>query len=115
MAQMNEAADGWHRRDLEDSENGQAAYTTSDSDAQGFFTSPYGLALAQFDWGHPYELQTEWLVSQGVSFEALLKPWPIGATRVRFEGGYFVPSGYARTARAWSLSMSSAPVKYCAV
>jgi hypothetical protein len=53
--------------------------------------SPHAIALAQFDWGHPNELQTQWLTSKGVDFEALLKPWPIGATRVRFEDGYFIP------------------------
>ena len=29
------------------------------------------LALKQFDWGHPNELQVQWLTSQGVSFDAL--------------------------------------------
>jgi hypothetical protein len=42
----------------------------------------YGLALDQFQWGYPNELQTQWLVSQGVSFDALLQPWPFGAVSI---------------------------------
>jgi hypothetical protein len=49
----------------------------------------YGLALQQFDWGHPTEAETSWLVRQGVFFEALLKPWPIGATNAEITGTSF--------------------------
>jgi hypothetical protein len=55
------------------------------------FASPYGFALEQFDWGHPTEAETSWLVRQGISLEALLKPWPIGATNVDVSRGAFVP------------------------
>ena len=49
----------------------------------------YQLALDQFDWGHPNELQIQWLTSRGVGFNALWSPWPIGATRVAFDGDRF--------------------------
>jgi hypothetical protein len=71
-------------------------------DLQSFDTKPefdpqanYALALDQFDWGHPNELQTQWLVSRGVGLEALLKPWPVGATRVSFNGDWFDPDPHA--------------------
>ena len=49
------------------------------------------IALDQFYWGHPNELQTQWLTAQGVSLNSLLCPWPIGATTLRFDGDRFEP------------------------
>jgi hypothetical protein len=43
----------------------------------------YGIALQQFDWGHPTEAETRWLVRQGVSFETPLKPRPL--RRITFD------------------------------
>lgn len=86
-----EARNGGNRPSLGNQKDRPELDATADSASQVPFASPYGIALMQFDWGHPNELQTRWLTSKGVSFEALLKPWPIGATRVRFENGYFTP------------------------
>ena len=32
---------------------------------QGFFNSPYGMALEQIEWGLPSELQSQWLIGAG--------------------------------------------------
>ena len=49
-----------------------------------------GLALDQFEWGHPSEFETAWLAKRGVSFKSLMGDWPIGATNATFDGhGHF--------------------------
>jgi hypothetical protein len=55
------------------------------------FRPDYGLALMQFDWGHPSTLQLQYLAGRGVSYNALLLPWPVGAIQARFDGDYFIP------------------------
>ena len=72
------------------------------------------LALKQFDWGHPNELQTQWLVSQDVSFNALLKPWPIGAARVAFDGDRFELDPKGRHALTFVCFDRDEPIDVCA-
>jgi hypothetical protein len=60
----------------------EASWTNQISKPREPFQSGYGLALEQFDWGHPNKLQTQWLHSKGVGLKAMLWPWPAGATRV---------------------------------
>lgn len=50
-----------------------------------------GIALDQFDWGHPSEFEIKWLTKREVSLKALLGDWPIGATNAAFDNhGHFV-------------------------
>ena len=79
------------------------------------FQSAYGLALEQFDWGYPNKLQTQWLHSQGVkSLKALLSPWPVGATRVTFDGDYFDPDPCGVNALTFVCFDRGEPIDVCA-
>ncbi len=72
------------------------------------------LALKQFDWGHPNALQVQWLTSQGVSFDALLHPWPIGATRIRFDEGRFDIDAKGKDALTFVCFDGDEPIDICA-
>lgn len=49
-------------------------------------TSAVTLALHHFDeMVPPGAFETRWLTKRGMSFDVLLKPWPLGAARVRFD------------------------------
>jgi hypothetical protein len=50
------------------------------------------LARIQLNWGQPSQRELEWLLRHGVTGDALVKPWPIGATTVLFDGHTFEPN-----------------------
>jgi hypothetical protein len=49
------------------------------------------LAQIQLDWGEPSQQELDWFLRQGVTEDALVQPWPIGATSVLFDGHNFAP------------------------
>lgn len=49
------------------------------------------LACIQLDWGPLSQRELGWFLRQRVTLDALLRPWPIGATKVRFDGHTFEP------------------------
>jgi hypothetical protein len=49
------------------------------------------LAQIQLDWGEPSQQELDWFRRQGVTEDALVQPWPIGATSVLFDGHNFAP------------------------
>lgn len=73
-----------------------------------------GLALAQFDWGHPNNSQLHWLRDQGVKLHALLCPWPVGAIRARLDGPYFVPDDDGSKAITFVCFDRGIPIDVCA-
>jgi hypothetical protein len=49
------------------------------------------LARIQWDLGQPSQIELNWLIRQGVTWDALVKTWPISACRVQFNGRTFYP------------------------
>jgi hypothetical protein len=78
QSSSNEARNGGNRPSL-DNRNTNPSPNRPEFNSQG----EYGIALQQFDWGHPTEAETRWLVRQGVSFETPLKPRPL--RRITFD------------------------------
>lgn len=51
--------------------------------------APRSLAAVHLSWGFPNERQIAWLLDQKIEVDALADPYPIGATKVRFDGDTF--------------------------
>jgi hypothetical protein len=85
-----EAWNGGNRPSLEKNDDELDLDIAAGPAPQVLFASPWGIALEQFDWGHPSEFETAWLTKRGVSFKALMGDWPVGAANVNFDGkGHF--------------------------
>ena len=70
---------------------------------QKWLAADNGLHWLQLSWGSPNDVEVQWLLSKGVSCNALPSPWPVGATNALFAGRTFELAPHGERCLTWTV------------